>query len=206
MKKLTALILAIALMLTAGLALAKTVEPDDTEYERLAGMVVNATVGEYNQDTKTFTVTLYEDDCFDIEDLEKMEAGDTLLAGERVYKVKEKKEDENENIIVITEDGEEIVFVQVGDDHTTAESIEDNRRYMHAFAILHLPAAENIVYEDNSDPEKEEAAVTKGLEEILKIKAEKEQNSIGFDFYATIIELNDNMEIVRIHQDFDVAQ
>jgi len=206
MKKLTALILAIALMLTAGLALAKTVEPDDTEYERLAGMVVNATVGEYNQDTKTFTVTLYEDDCFDIEDLEKMEAGDTLLAGERVYKVKEKKEDENGDIIVITEDGEEIVFVQVGDDHTTAESIEDNRRYMHAFAILHLPAAENIVYEDNSDPEKEEAAVTKGLEEILKIKAEKEQNSIGFDFYATIIELNDNMEIVRIHQDFDVAQ
>jgi hypothetical protein len=77
---------------------------------------------------------------------------------------------------------------------------------MHAFAILHLPAAANILYEDNSDPEKAEAAVTNGLENILKIKAEKEETSIGFDFYATIIELNDDMEIVRIHQDYDVAQ
>ena len=36
MKKLIALILTIALMLTAGLALAKTVEPENTEYEKLA--------------------------------------------------------------------------------------------------------------------------------------------------------------------------
>ena len=206
MKKVTALILTIALMLTAGLALAKTVEPDDTENEKLAGIVVNATVGEYNQDTKTFTVFLYEDDCFDIEDVEKMQAGDTLLAGERLYKVKEKTETDNGDIMIVTEDGEEIVFVQVGDDHMMAESTDDNRRFMHAFVILHLPAAENILYEDNSDPEKQDAEVTTGLEDILKIKAVKEETSIGFDFYATIIELNDDMEIVRIHQDFDVAQ
>ncbi len=48
--------------------------------------------------------------------------------------------------------------------------------------------------------------VTTGLEEILKIKAEKEETSIGFDYYATLIELNGNLEIVRIHQDYDVAQ
>ena len=48
--------------------------------------------------------------------------------------------------------------------------------------------------------------MTTGLENILKIKAVKEETSNGFDFYATIIELNDEMEIVRIHQDFDVAQ
>ena len=206
MKKLTAMILAIVLMLTAGLALAKTVEPEDTEYEKLAGTVVHATVGEYNQDTKTFTVTLYEDDCFDIEDIEKMKAGDTLLAGQRLYKVKEKKEEDSGDFMIVTEDGEEIEFVQVGDDDMIAQSTDNDRRYMHAFAILHLPAAANILYEDNSDPEKEEAAVTNGLENILKIKAEKEETSIGFDFYATIIELNDDMEIVRIHQDYDVAQ
>ena len=206
MKKLTAMILAIVLMLTAGMALAKTVEPEDTEYEKLAGTVVHATVGEYNQDTKTFTVTLYEDDCFDIEDIEKMKAGDTLLAGQRLYKVKEKKEEDSGDFMIVTEDGEEIEFVQVGDDDMIAQSTDNDRRYMHAFAILHLPAAANILYEDNSDPEKAEAAVTNGLENILKIKAEKEETSIGFDFYATIIELNDDMEIVRIHQDYDVAQ
>jgi len=203
MKKLTAMILAIVLMLTAGMALAKTVEPEDTEYEKLAGTVVHATVGEYNQDTKTFTVTLYEDDCFDIEE---MKAGDTLLAGQRLYKIKEKKEEDSGDILIVTEDGEEIEFVQVGDDDMIAQSTDNERRYMHAFAILHLPAAANILYEDNSDPEKAEAAVTNGLENILKIKAEKEETSIGFDFYATIIELNDDMEIVRIHQDYDVAQ
>ena len=48
--------------------------------------------------------------------------------------------------------------------------------------------------------------VTRGLADILKIKVEKEETSIGFDYYATIIELNENLEIVRIHQDFDVAQ
>ena len=48
--------------------------------------------------------------------------------------------------------------------------------------------------------------MTEGLENILKIKAEKEENSIGFDYYATVITLNSNMEIEVIHQDFDVAQ
>ena len=57
-----------------------------------------------------------------------------------------------------------------------------------------------------SDPDRDDAEVVYGLEDILKSKAEKEETSIGFDFYATTIELNQNLEIVRIHQDFDVAQ
>ena len=47
---------------------------------------------------------------------------------------------------------------------------------------------------------------SEGLENILKIKEEKEANSIGFDFYATTVTLNDAMEIEVIHQDYDVAQ
>jgi hypothetical protein len=97
-------------------------------------------------------------------------------------------------------------FITVGDEDMIVQSSINDRRYMHAFAILHLPVAENLVYEDDSDPEKENAVVTTGLEEILKIKAEKEETSIGFDYYSTIIELNENLEIVRIHQDYDVAQ
>ncbi len=206
MRKLSAIILAAVLCLTVSFAAAKTVEPDDTEYERLAGIVVNATVGEYRAESGTFTVTLYEDDRYDIEDIESMAAGDTLLAGGSLYKIKEKTEDDSGDIMAVTEDGWEIVFVQVGDDGMIAMSTDDDRRYMHAFSVLYLPAAEGIVYEDNSDPETAEPVVTAGLEDILKIKAEKEETSIGFDFYATVIELNDDLEIVRIHQDYDVAQ
>ena len=206
MKKTVSLILAAAMIFTASLAMAKTVEPESTETNGLAGVTVHATVGEYDTQTKTFRVTFYDDDRFDIGKIEKLEAGDTLLAGGRLYKVKDKTEEENGDITVVTEDGYEIVFFQVGDDDMIAQSADDDRRYMHAFAILHLPAAAAIRYEDNSDPEAADAVVTVGLEDILKIKAEKEANSIGFNFYATIITLNEDMEIEVIHQDFDVAQ
>ena len=188
MKKTLSLILAAVMMFTVTLAMAKTVEPESTETDGLAGTTVHATVR------------------FDIDKIEKLEAGDTLLAGGSLYKVKEKAEEENGDILVVTEDGYEIVFYQVGDEDMIAQSTDDDRRYMHAFGILRLPAAANIRYEDNSDPDLEEAVVTEGLENILKIKAEKEETSIGFDFYATIITLNDDMEIEVIHQDYDVAQ
>ena len=206
MKKTVSLILTALMIFTASLAAAKTVEPESTETDGLPGVTVHATIGEYDDQTKTFTVILYDDDCFDIDDIEKMKVGDTLLAGGWLYQVKEKTEEESGDITVVTEDGYEIVFFQVGDEDMIAQSTDDDRRYMHAFSILHLPAAATIRYEDNSDPDQEEAVITEGLENILKIKAEKEADSIGFDFYSTIITLNENMEIEVIHQDFDVAQ
>ena len=206
MKKAVSLILAALMLFMASLALAKTVAPESTETDDLAGVTVHATVGAYDERTKTFEVTLYDDDRFDIDQIVKLEVGDTLLAGGWVYKVKEKTEEEDGDIMVVTEDGSEIVFFQVGDDDMIAQSTDDDRRYMHAFSVLHLPVAATIRYEDNSDPDKMEAVVTEGLENILKIKAEKEATSIGFDFYATIITLNENMEIEVIHQDYDVAQ
>jgi len=206
MKKMVSLILAAVMVFAVSLAAAKTVEPESTETNGLAGTTIHATVGEYDAQTKTFKVILYDDDRFDIDGIEKLEVGDTLVAGGRVYKVKEKTEEENGDILVVTEDGYEIVFYQVGDDSMIAQSTDDDRRYMHAFGILNLPAAAAIRYEDNSDPDKAEADVTEGIENILKIKAEKEESSIGFDFYATIITLNEDMEIEVIHQDFDVAQ
>ena len=206
MKKLISLILAAVMIFTVSLALAKTIEPESTETNGLAGTTIHATVGEYDEQDKTFTVTLYDDDRFNVGKIEKLEAGDTLLAGGMLYKVREKTEEESGDVRIVTEDGYEIVFIQVGDEDMIAQSTDDDRRYMHAFGILHLPAAANIRYEDNSDPDKQEADVTEGLEGILKIKNEKEETSIGFDFYATIITLNDNMEIAVIHQDYDVAQ
>lgn len=205
MKKLISLILAILMLCTAAAALAKTVEPEDTEYEHLAGKVIHATVGAYNENTKTFTVTLYEDDRYEAEDVAGLAAGDILLGNGTLYKVSSVEKNEFGDLQVTTDDAE-FVFVQAGNDEMYAQLTDDDRRFMHAFAVLQLPAAEGIIFEDASDPDSEEPVVTSGLEAILKVKAEKEETSIGFDFYATVIELNSDLEIVRIHQDYDVAQ
>ena len=207
MKKMVSLVLAVAMLLSVSLASAKTLEPGISSESHVAGLVINATVGEYNAETKTFRVTLYENDSFPYEEVEKLAAGDNVLAGGNLYKVKDIEKDVGGDVTVGTEDGLKLSFVTVGDENMILmDSESDDRVFMHAFAIMNLPAAEGLVYEDNSDPEKTEAVITTGLEEILKIKEEKEKTSIGFNFYSTLIELNENMEIVRIHQNYDVAQ
>lgn len=80
------------------------------------------------------------------------------------------------------------------------------RQYMHLIAKFSLPAANDIIYEDYTEPERDDPIITRGLEEILKIKAEKEKNSIGFDYYATMVTINENLEISIISQGYDVAQ
>ncbi len=206
MKKLITLALAAVMMPTASAALAKTVEPEDPKIERVAGRTVNATVGEYVDYLNAFKVTVYENDRFDDDDVETLAAGDILLAGGRPGTVKEMTRTTEGDLMAIMEDGSEIVFVKKGGDYL-AYSTDDDRQYMHAVAVLTLSPAEGIVYEDNSDPDLDaKMKVVMGLEEVLKAKAEKEETSIGFDFYATKVTLNEKLEIVRIHQDYDVAQ
>ena len=205
-KKLVSFVIAIMMVLTVSLALAKTVEPDEAETENLAGKTVHATVGEYVDYLKAFKVTVYENDRFDDDDIEGLAAGDVLLADGKVYTVKEMTKAPDGELMAVTEDGMEIVFVKDGDDYT-AHFTDDDRQCMRAVAVVMLPAAEGIVYEDNSDPDLDaQMKVVEGLEAILKAQAEKVENSIGFDFYATTVTLNEKLEIVKIHQDFDVAQ
>ena len=206
MKKLISLALALAMLLTFSAALAVTVEPEDPEIERFAGRTVNATVGEYVDYLNAFRVTVYENDRFDDDDVERLAAGDILLAGGTPYTVKEMTKAPDGEPMAIMEDGSEIIFDRAGEDYT-ARSTDDDRQYMHAIAVLQLKPAEGIVYEDNSDPDLDaQMKVITGLEEILKAKAEKEETSIGFDFYATTVTLNEKLEIVKIHQNYDVAQ
>ena len=80
-KKIAAAVLAVMMVFAASLALAKTVEPEDPEIEHLAGKTVHATVGEFNEIMGTFTVTVYEEDRFDDDDIAGLAAGDILLAG-----------------------------------------------------------------------------------------------------------------------------
>ena len=151
-------------------------------------------------------MTVCEGDRFAGEDIDSLAAGDILLADGRTYTVKEMSAAPDGEPMAVTEDGMEIVFVKDGDEYT-AHYTDDDRLCMHAVAVVLLAPAEGMVYEDNSDPDLDaEMKVTDSLEEILKIKAEKEENSIGFDFYATTVTLNDKLEIVKIHQNYDVAQ
>ena len=208
MKKMISLLLAALLLCAASLASAGMLEPEDTEIEKLAGKTVHATVGEYDTEDKTFTVTIYENDRYDEDDVRALAVGDRILAGGRLYRILEEVNQGGTRVFKC-EDGEEIYFEESyeDDDDLIARSTSDDRIFMKAVAILHLPAAEGIIYEDYSDPDLEaEPIITEGLEGILQAKAEKEEYSIGFDFYATTITLNASLEIVKIHQDFDVAQ
>lgn len=205
-KKWISFVLAMLMMFTVSLAMAKTVEPEDPETERLAGKTVSATVGEYDDIWRAFRVSVYEKDRFDEDDIEALAAGDILLANGRPYTVKEMTKAPYGELMAVTEDGSEIVF-EKEDDEYIARFTDDDRLCMHAIAVLLLPPAAGIVYEDNTDPDLDaQMKVVEGLEAILKAKAEKEETSIGFDFYATTVTLNEKLEIVRIHQNFDVAQ
>ena len=206
MRKLVSFVLAAAMVFTVSLALAKTVEPEDPKTERFARKTVHATVGEYVDYLNAFRVTVYENDRFDDDDIDRLAAGDILLVDGRPHAVKEMTKAPDGEPMAVTEDGYEIVFVMEGDDYA-AYFTDDDRQCMHGIAVLLLPPADGIVYEDNSDPDLGgQMKVVEGLEEILKAKAEKEESSIGFDFYATTVTLNEKLEIVKIHQDVDVAQ
>lgn len=174
--------------------------------EDLAGTTIHATVGEYNEDDNTFAVRLYDYNHYKAEDIQQLKAGDIILVGEKTYTVREMTiSPYYEEIMAIMEDDTEIIFFNEDDGNMIAVEPDDERLYMHTIRELCLRVADDIVYEDASDPEREEMIVTKGLEQILKIKAEKEEYGIGFDSYATTITLNDKLEIVKIHQDYDVA-
>ena len=206
MKKWTAFVLAVMMVLAASAAVAKTVEPEEAKTERLAGKTVNATVGEYVDYLNSFRVTVYENDRFDDDDVESLVAGDVLLVDGKPCTVEKMTKSPDGELMAVLDGGMEVVFTKDGDDYA-AHFTDDDRICMHAIAVVMLKPVEGIVYEDNSDPDLDaQMKVIEGLQEILKAKAEKEENSIGFDFYATTVTLNENLEIVKIHQDYDVAQ
>ena len=206
-KVLVSLMLAVALAFGMTAAFAATIEPEDSELEHLAGATVHATVGAYDKETKTFTVTVYEEDQFDDDDVARLAAGDTLLAGGYLHKITGTK-DVDGTLMFLSEDGDEIYFDKAEhDDDLIARVTMDDRIFMNVRTVLHLPAAEGIVLEDDSNPDLDaKPVISTGLEEVLKVQAEKEQNSNGLNYYATTITLNRDLEIEKIHVSFDVAQ
>gem|GEM_PF-3360415 len=208
LKKLASLILIIALLLTSVSALAATVEPEETEdMEHLAGKSFPATVGEYNDLDKTLQLFIYARDCYDDDDIAKIAAGDILLAGGRIHRVKAIGTLDGDRMVTC-EDGEEIIFTRAwdDDDDMIACSTDDDRIYMHCIGVVYLPAAADITLTDRSDPDRDQPVIIKGLDDILKIKAEKEETSNGLDYYAVTVTLDRDLQIKAIEQVFDVAQ
>ena len=133
MKKMISLLLAALLLCAASLASAGMLEPEDTEIEKLAGKTVHATVGEYDTEDKTFTVTIYENDRYDEDDVRALAVGDRILAGGRLYRILEEVNQGGTRVFKC-EDGEEIYFEESyeDDDDLIARSTSDDRIFMKA--------------------------------------------------------------------------
>lgn len=175
--------------------------------EDLAGITIHATVGEYFAETNTFTVYLYDYDSFSVEEIKKLTVGDIVIVDESPHTVQAITASSFDGDIIATMDDTEITFSQSENGEMLAFGPDDDKLFMHTYGKLYLKPAKDIIYEDATDPEDmDKAIITKGIENILKIKADKDQHSIGFDYYSTRITLNKNLEIAVIHQDYDVSQ
>lgn len=209
MKKLIALVLVLALALGVSMAAAEKAVPDIEGVDLETGAPFHAAIGEYNAEDKTIELRVYAYDKFDEDDVKKLTAGDVILAGGDLYVITDEKEIDGERVFVCS-DGNEIYFEKLNgsNDDLIARTITDDRIFMNEVSVLRLPIADNAVYEDDSDPNPETAAkVYTGLEEVLKvIEAANGGQPYGMFPSAVTVTLNERMEIVKIHQAYDVGQ
>ena len=209
MKKLIALVLVLALALGVSMAAAEKAVPDIEGVDLETGAPFHASFGEFNSTDKTFQLHVYAYDKYDEDDVKKLTAGDTILAGGELYLITDEEEIDGGRVFVCS-DGNEIYFEKLNgsSDDLVARTITDGRIFMNVVSVLRLPIAEDAVYEDDSDPNLEvPAKVYTGLEEILKAIDEASAGQpFGMNASAITVTLNDRMEIVKIHQAYDVGQ
>lgn len=209
MKKLIALVLVLALALGVSMAAAEKAVPDIEGVDLETGAPFHAAIGEFNPTDKTIELRVYAYDKFDEDDVKKLTAGDVILAGGDLYVITDEKEIDGERVFVCS-DGNEIYFEKIdgSNDDLIARKITDDRIFMNEVSVLRLPIADNAVYEDDSDPDLDvPAKVYTGLEEVLKvIEAANGGQPYGMFPSAVTVTLNERMEIVKIHQAYDVGQ
>ena len=209
MKKLIALVLVLALALGVSMAAAEKAVPDIEGVDLETGAPFHASIGEFNPTDKTLELRVYAYDKFDEDDVKKLTAGDVILAGGDLYVITDEKEIDGSRVFVCS-DGNEIYFEKIdgSNDDLIARNITDDRIFMNVVSVLRLPVADNAVYEDDSDPDLDvPAKVYTGLEEVLKvIEAANGGQPYGMFPSAVTVTLNERMEIVKIHQAYDVGQ
>ena len=79
---------------------------------------------------------------------------------------------------------------------------------MNVVSVLRLPVADDVVYEDASNPDLEvPAKIFSGLQDVQDaIKRAAEDHTYGLIASFTTVTINERLEIVKIHQAYDVAQ
>ncbi len=204
-KKITALFVALALMLSAVCAFAATLEPEEAKLEKLSGATFSASVGDFNPDTQCFKVTVVEGEHFEKEDVEKLQPGDAVLVNSSRMKVASIKKEEDGTILMTTDSGEEYYFTPSGDE-MSVNNVIDDRAGVRIVTEVYLPLAKDCVLEDKSDLEAAEPKISKGLEEITKAKEALEKDSNGLDCFSTTVTVNENLEITHITRNYDVSQ
>jgi hypothetical protein len=206
MKKLTALVLALALALSVSLAFAEKAIPDIEHIDLKAGETFHAAIGDYNPEDGTFVVRVYAWDTYDEDDVAKLTAGDIILAGGDIYVIKDEREESGDRVFIVNDD-EEIYFEKF-DGELICRNLLNGRIFMNVVSVLRLPVADDVVYEDASNPDLEvPAKIFSGLQDVQDaIKRAAEDHTYGLIASFTTVTINERLEIVKIHQAYDVAQ
>ena len=193
-------LLAVVMLLTATAALAQTVEPiQELMPESLAGHTFTATLKTYDTEIECFPAVFYEKDTYKKEEVESLKVGDALVFCDGEHIISNIGKSPMDTLELQFEDGEEILLDENEDGTFSARMSTDDMECMHIQDEWNLKPAADIVLIDRSYIEKDEPVTVNGLEAILKLQAQREEESIGFDYTVTTIELNENSEIAVIH-------
>ena len=199
-RRVCASLLAVMILLTAAAALAQTVEPiQELMPESLAGQTFTATLKTYDAEIECFPAVFYEKDTYKKEEVESLKVGDVLVFCDGEHTISNIGKSPMDTLELQFEDGEEILLDENEDGTFSARMSTDDMECTHIQDEWNLKPAADIVLIDRSYIEKDEPVTVNGLEAILKLQAQREEESIGFDYTVTTIELNENSEIAVIH-------
>ncbi len=202
-QKILAVLCAAAMLLCAAAAFAQDVEPgQQIPPESLAGQTLTATLKTYDAENQCFPAVFYEKDTFDKETVASLKAGDKLVLWDNEYTIESIGKSPMETMELTLDSGDEILLSEQEDGTFLAMAALDDMICMHVKGECSLKPAADIILTDASDIEAEEPTVLTGLDAILALQAQREEESIGFDYTVTTITLNENAEIIEIRIDY----
>lgn len=202
-QRILAVLCAAAMLLCAAAAFAQVAEPgQQIPPESLAGQTLTATLKTYDAENQCFPAVFYEKDTFDKETIASLKAGDKLVLWDNEYTIESIGKSPMETMELTLDSGDEILLSEQEDGTFLAMAALDDMICMHVKGECSLKPAADIILTDASDIEAEEPTVLTGLDAILALQAQREEESIGFDYTVTTITLNENAEITEIRIDY----
>ena len=199
-----------ALLLISAAASAATLQTKegivgtDPSAEDLAGLVVRGTVGAYDEASGLIELTLYEQVTYKAEEIKALAEGDVLVTDDREYTVRTITRDDATGHVVINDgdfdNGFLTLYHQADERGDFYVAYEDDIEYpiCHKLCTVKVPVNEDVTIADYSDPEYADGTYTKGIAELLRIKAEREKDSIGLDKTNTLVYFDGSGNLARV--------